>query len=337
MKESNQLSTEIERTTRSSSLLGPSNFELAQRMATALSKSTLIPKEFQDNLPNCLIALEMAHRMGASPMMVMQNLYIVHGKPAWSSQFVIAAINSTGRFSPLRFDMKGEGDKRECFAWANELGTGERLEGPPVSMAMAKAEGWSTKNGSKWQTLPELMLRYRAATFFGRLYAPEVLMGMKEESEVIDVDSSVTSVIPRAAISGRPEINGNGGTAGTDVKPAPERTAPKPKKLKVVKGSDKTTPAPTSDDGPPTSEPPAAGPNALEVYQRLQEEKYTVTDLALVCIANKWIDPPHGYTGKREELADVPLESFGEEKLAEILESWDIVADQIARLLKGDS
>lgn len=342
MSEENQLST-VERTTsgRSSSLLGPSNFELAQRMATALSKSTLIPKEFQDNLPNCLIALEMAHRMGASPMMVMQNLYIVHGKPAWSSQFVIAAINSTGRFSPLRFDMKGEKDTRECYAWANELGTGERLEGPPVSMAMAKAEGWSTKNGSKWQTLPELMLRYRAATFFGRLYAPEVLMGMKEESEVIDVDATVSPAIPRAAIAApAAAINGNGGgeksATGTVVIEQDQPTPRAKKKLKTKAARPQDPPEPStasSPEQPPTS----GGPNALEVYKRLTEEKFTVTDLAMVCIKHEWIDAPAGYTGQREQLADVPLASFGEEKLGEIIESWDVVADQMATLVKGDS
>ena len=52
---------------------------------------------------------------------------------------------------------------------------------------MAKAEGWLTKTGSKWQTMPELMLKYRAAAFFGRLYAPEVLMGMQTAEEVIDI------------------------------------------------------------------------------------------------------------------------------------------------------
>lgn len=163
------------------------NFELMQRMAKLLSASELIPKEFKNNIPNTVIALEMAHRVQASPLAVMQNLYIVHGKPSWSSQFIIAAINNTGNFSPLRFDMKGENDNRTCMAWAVEKATGERLEGPPVTMAMAKQEGWLDKNGSKWKTMPELMLRYRAGTFFGRLYAPEILMGMQSVDEVRDI------------------------------------------------------------------------------------------------------------------------------------------------------
>lgn len=161
-------------------------FEAGQRICKMLSSSSLVPTIYQGNIANTFIALEMATRTGSSPLAVMQNLYIVHGRPGWSAQFVIAALNSCGKFSPLRFEMIGEGDKRTCKAWAVEHGTGERLEGPPVSVEMAKAEGWFGKNGSKWQTMPELMLRYRAATFFGRLYAPDILMGMRTSEELSD-------------------------------------------------------------------------------------------------------------------------------------------------------
>lgn len=165
-------------------------FEAGQRICKMLSSSSLVPTIYQGNIANTFIALEMATRTGSSPLTVMQNLYIVHGRPGWSAQFVIAALNACGKFSPLRFELTGEGDKRACKAWAIEHGTGERLEGPPVSVEMAKAEGWYSKNGSKWQTMPELMLRYRAATFFGRLYAPDILMGMRTSEELQDsVDS----------------------------------------------------------------------------------------------------------------------------------------------------
>jgi hypothetical protein len=163
-------------------------FEGAQRMAQLLCASALVPEGFRgkENIPNCLIALEMAQRIGASPMAVMQNLHVIHGRPSWSSSFIISALNSCGRFSPLRFEMNGEGDKRTCKAWATDK-TGERLEGPEISIDMAKAEGWYGKNGSKWKSMPELMLRYRAAAFFGRLYAPDVLNGMHAAEEVADI------------------------------------------------------------------------------------------------------------------------------------------------------
>ena len=176
------------------------SFKHVQRVAKLITSSNLVPENFRGdaNIGNAVIALNMSNRMGADVMAVMQNIYIVHGKPSWSSQFIIACVNSCGRYSPLRFAVTGEGDDKTCVAWAVERGSGERLEGPPVSIAMAKAEGWFTKNGSKWKTMPDLMLRYRAATFFGRLYAPELLMGMQTDHEVIDIEGTVVADKPAA-------------------------------------------------------------------------------------------------------------------------------------------
>lgn len=161
-----------------------SNFDLAQREAKALSASDLVPTQYKGNVANTLVALEIAHRIGASPLMVMQNLHIIHGRPSWSSTFVIAAINGCGKFTTLRFvgDL-AKGIKAVCI----EKATGEPVEGPVVTMDMAKAEGWVDKAGSKWKTMPELMMRYRAAAFFGRLYAPEITMGMHSVEEIVDI------------------------------------------------------------------------------------------------------------------------------------------------------
>jgi len=165
-------------------------FEFNQRVAKMLSSSDLAPPQFKGNLANTLIALEIANRLGASPLSVMQNLHIIHGRPSWSAQFIIACLNSCGKFSPLRFEMTGKDDALECRAVATDLSTGERIEGPAASIQMAKKEGWHSKAGSKWVTMPELMLRYRSATFFGRLYAPEILMGMSTSDELQDIQQA---------------------------------------------------------------------------------------------------------------------------------------------------
>lgn len=219
-------------------------FELTMRIANMLSNSTMVPEQYRklianknaekingeyplvennNGLPNCVIAINMANRMGADPLMIMQNLYIVEGRPAWSSQFIIAAINSCGLYSPLRFEIKdlgeieatyqakkwvnGQGGARggyqttehkikinnvSCVAWAIEKGTGVRLESSPITMELAVKEGWYQKNGSKWQTMPEQMLRYRAASFFGRIYAPQLLMGLRAADEEMDAIIDVT-------------------------------------------------------------------------------------------------------------------------------------------------
>jgi hypothetical protein len=173
-------------------------FEDAQRMAKSLASSTLVPPQFQgqQGFANCLVALEISHRMRMSPFVVVQNLHIIHGRPSWSSQFIIGLINGCGRFSPLRYDITGKGDTLACTAVATELKTGEELRGPEVTMAMAKKEGWATKSGSKWLTMPELMIRYRAAAFWGRLFIPELLVGIQTQEEVLDVEPVTVSSEP---------------------------------------------------------------------------------------------------------------------------------------------
>ena len=213
-------------------------FELIQRTAKLFATSDIVPPQFKGNLPNCVIAVDMALRMGANPLMVTQNLYVVHGRPAWSAQFLIATFNQSGKFSALRYRFQGkEGqDGWGCRAIATELSTKEVLEGPLVTIGLAKKEGWYGKQGSKWQTMPELMLRYRAAAWFIRAFSPEIAMGLRTAEEVQDTfdmeqgeDGSYTVTvdsikadIPAQEAAPQPEDS-------TDVPPATEEAAaPKP-------------------------------------------------------------------------------------------------------------
>ncbi len=175
-------------------------FESMQRIANLFASSDIVPKQYQGNLANCFIAVDMALRMNANPLMVCQNLYIVHGNPAWSAQFLIATFNKSGRFSSLRYEFQGEPghDDWGCRAVAIEFSTKEKLVGPLITIAMAKKSGWYSKKdkygneSSKWQTMPEMMLRYRAAAWFVRAYAPEIAMGLQTVEEVRDTIIDIT-------------------------------------------------------------------------------------------------------------------------------------------------
>lgn len=165
-----------------------SNYETAKRMAIALSQSTIVPKDYQNNVPNCLVAMELAGRTGASVMMVMQSLYIIQGRPSWSAQFLVASVNSCGRFSPIRYEVVGEPGKpgSKTRAVARDIASGDVLEGEWITMEMVNGEGWAKKQGSKWLTMPGQMMRYRAAAFWVRVYAPEISIGMHTAEETDD-------------------------------------------------------------------------------------------------------------------------------------------------------
>lgn len=215
-------------------------FEATQRIAMMYAMSNFIPDSYKYRngqpleqnvvLANCTIALEMATRMQANPLMVMQNLYIVHGQPAFSSKFLIACINASKRFSPLRYEFKGEEgtDDYACRAIAyeaNDTKHKEPLEGDWISIRIAKAEGWTSKKGSKWLTMPTQMLRYRAAAFWQRAYCPEISMGLLTAEEAQDAfaqtyeevkQPSATTAIPTDEL-GRPSLASVAAQAAQDV------------------------------------------------------------------------------------------------------------------------
>lgn len=163
------------------------NFIMAMQMAKALSESTIVPQIYQKNPSNCLIAIEQAQRLNISPIMVMQNLFPIQGKPSWASKFLIAMINQSGKFDmELQYEETKDKDGKpySCVAWTTK--NGRKIEGMEVNMQMAKDEGWHGKNGSKWKTMPQLMLRYRAASFFSSLNCPELTMGIHTREEIED-------------------------------------------------------------------------------------------------------------------------------------------------------
>lgn len=165
-------------------------FEQAQRVAKMLASSTMVPEHFRNNVGNCMIGLNFASRVGLDPFMILQKMYVIKGRPGIESQLMIALINKSGRFTPLKFRLKGTPKKDlECTCYATEKSTGEECA-QTVTWDMVTAEGWDKKAGSKWQTMPQLMIQYRSAAFFGRLYCPEALLGMMTQEELYDIDES---------------------------------------------------------------------------------------------------------------------------------------------------
>lgn len=175
-------------------LMNLQGFELTQRAAKLLAASSLVPKEYQEEsngvkgIANCVIALNMAARMNADPLMVMQNLHIVNGRPSLSSQFLIATFNKSGRYSTIKYKWTGrKGDPTwGCKAFATEKETGGIIESAEITWDIIQAEGWDKRTGSKWRTIPEQMFMYRAASWLVRAYAPEISMGLHTVEENFD-------------------------------------------------------------------------------------------------------------------------------------------------------
>lgn len=164
-------------------------------MSEMLAKSTIVPQQYQRRPENVMVALDMASRMGVSPMVVMQNLHIIQGKPSWSGTAVASLIRNSGQFKNVELVYVGEEGTDSHGAYVQAERNGKILKGTVVTIRMAKQEGWYQKNGSKWQTMATQMLGYRAYSYFGRLYAPELMMGLHSTDEVEDMISNKSDVI----------------------------------------------------------------------------------------------------------------------------------------------
>jgi len=306
----------------------PGHFDQAQRVATALSQSTLVPKQYQGQVSDCLLAFDMAARLKANPLMVMQSLYIVHGKPSWSSSFIAGMINTCGKFGPVQYDMRGEGDARGCVAFATFRETGERIEGPEVTIGMAKAEGWYGKNGSKWQTMPELMLRYRAVTLFGRLYAPEILLGMPTQEEVIDIESSVSEVEEKAIPQGK--IG-----APQEPKEEPETTPVPVKKKRGRRKETKSEPDATVPNEAPSGSADDQKTETIEVLPDPGEEPEEVQQLKQLLADNGFSWSDFVFFMKTEQEFDIEAHGTPPNFLRAVLKNPDALLAGIDALRSG--
>ena len=171
------------------------------QMADFWAKSTLVPSAFQNKPANCFMALDLSYRLNLPVNMVMEGLYVVSGRPAWESKFLSAISNASGKFTRIYHTMTGTKGQDDwgCIAYFTELSTGKKLDGPEVTIQMAKDEGWYGKPGSKWKTMPEIMLRYRAASFLIKTTAPELMCGFQTRDEREDM-INVTPAREKSAV-----------------------------------------------------------------------------------------------------------------------------------------
>lgn len=165
------------------------SFSQNWNMAVQLSKSDIIPDNYKNKPQNVVIAIGLANQMQLDPFTVMQNLAIIKGKTSWSGSFCKTLIERTGKYKNLELNYVGEKGKDSygCYLSAVRVSDGKVINGPTVTMAMAKAEKWTSN--SKWLTLTDLMLAYRCQSFFCRLYVPEAMNGIYTSEEVEEVSA----------------------------------------------------------------------------------------------------------------------------------------------------
>ncbi|HEY3434291.1 MAG TPA: hypothetical protein VGK41_01425 [Solirubrobacterales bacterium] len=258
-------------------------FTIGQRMAQVLASSSIVPNEYRQWIPrgnqfeenpaavgNCFIALELANRLNISPLTVMQQVDVIHGRPALRGKLMIALVNGSRHFAhDLRFECNHlEGDDYGYRAWTTAR-DGTRLNGPWITWKLVKAEGWQAKKDSKWQSIPEMMFQYRAASWFASLHATHITLGLYESEEAREIDAepaeptraqllnAATEARPKEAMP-RVDCESSSGEHGAlQDQPQEEAAAPaKPRgNRRRVKSEDEQAPPAASPEPEPDPTP----------------------------------------------------------------------------------
>lgn len=301
-------------------LLDTARFEHLQRIGNLFANSGLVPKHFQGNQAGCSIAVQMAFRMNVDPFMLMQALYMVHGKPGMEGKFAIGLINVRGPFTgPLQWRFDGtKGDKKDvrnwdwsCTCFATHKISGQLCE-LTIHWETVLAEGWYDKDGSKWRTMPEQMFRYRTASWLARAYCPEVIFGMHfadeiHDDKIIDITPEKVPVAAAftSALSGKGEYQVDASTslpepsAPAVIVPTPAKTkeqpAPKEPKPKAAKQAQSPEAQSPEAQPPVPTEGETTGPDLGAKEENLPQEPV----------------PPVNNTGQKEPDTSDSLNKYG--------------------------
>ena len=210
------------------------NYERALSLAEKISKSDIIPTAFRGKPANVFVALEFAARVNLSPLMIMQECYVVNGSLSQSGKLGKALIDNCGLFLSTEYVIENRDGKTYCWLRAFKRSTGALVDGPEVCV-----EELTARHGKKWNEIPALMMRYRAAAYFLRAECPAVAMGLISVEEAEEIAPEVARPSARAVI-----------TAATPLVLGPAVTTQPADPAPVVDVAPPSEPAATRVDAP---------------------------------------------------------------------------------------
>lgn len=160
--------------------LTPQSIDEAMRMAELMSKASIVPKDFQGNPGNILVAIQWGAELGLPPLQAMQSIAVINGRPTIWGDAVIALVRGSGLLEAIQEDV---GD---TSATCTVKRRGETPTARTFSLEDAKKAGLSGKQGP-WTQYPKRMMQMRARAWALRDVFPDVLRGVHVAEEAQDM------------------------------------------------------------------------------------------------------------------------------------------------------
>lgn len=179
------------------SAIVPQSMDEAFLLAQAICKAGMAPRGM-DTPEKAMIAIMRGMEVGLTPMMALDKIAIVNGRPTLWGDAAIGLARASGLVEYVKEYIDGDGDGRVAVCEAKRRGEAEPIV-RRFSVADAKKAGLWGKSGP-WQQFPERMLQMRARAFALRDGFADVLGGLylKEEIEDDAPRATVTADAPLA-------------------------------------------------------------------------------------------------------------------------------------------
>lgn len=165
-------------TLTSGSGLLPKNLNEAMQLAEILSTSSIVPKDYQGNPGNVLVAVQWGAEIGLAPMQAMQNIAVINGRPSLWGDAMLALVRGSGKLEYINEEIT------DSYVTC----TVKRINEPETSRTFglddAKKAGLLSKG--PWTQYPKRMMQMRARAFALRDVFTDVLKGMASADEEQD-------------------------------------------------------------------------------------------------------------------------------------------------------
>lgn len=158
----------------------PQNFEGAVKIAETLSKSGLVPKDYQNKPADIVVAMAWGAELGLPPLSAIQNIAVINGRPALWGDAVLALIKTKPDYEYVKESFDEKNMTATCIA--------KRRNEPECTGTFSQkdAELAGLWGRLTWKAYPKRMLQMRARSFALRDAFPHHLKGIALAEEVQD-------------------------------------------------------------------------------------------------------------------------------------------------------
>lgn len=152
-------------------------------LADTLAKSGLVPSALKTK-EQVFVSLQWGHELGLSPMVAVNNIAVINGKPTLGADIQYALVRAHSEYAGIKW-LRQDAEVAECEVSRNNGKFTETFRGY-FDMKMAAAAGLNGKDN--WKKYPARMLKHRAQSFALRDAFPDVLAGVYTPEEMTEVE-----------------------------------------------------------------------------------------------------------------------------------------------------